>query len=393
MAIDLILEVLDYAPEDLTPQERLAAVVFAEDARIWGPGNRLDRKIYTPLDDEKYQRRIGVSSERKVKELAQSLARKGVLESVQRGQKGKAAEYRISRLAPASAPVEAQHPGFRPADVSTPDTGVLNDFSAPESSVQHPGNRGAYSRPPKTPLPADVPGAADAASSAARRAGETHTPNTPTDPTGGQGDPSPGAPSGEKGGSDEAASINSAPVVGSQDAAAQVLARVDFGRMLRRDERERLTARLGVLVAGGWTADALTRELGDLRGAVSPVAVFTKRARELPDAAPTAPAQSRALTAAEAIAASESAAAADSGGELTEAERDAGRAWREQRAAQRAQSAAQAGSGVLSPGAGAKRREGALSVGAGPARFARSIPGTSTRCRSPRSCPDPAARP
>lgn len=192
MAIELILEVLRHAPSDLTPQERLAAVVFAEDARVWGPGNRLDRKIFTPLDDEKYQVFIGVSSADKVKKLAQSLARKGVLESVTRGQKGQVAEYRIARLT-------SQQDSIRTTVDSSADTGPLNDFSSADTAGQQSGNRPAYSPSRKTPLPADVPGHADAASSEARQAGETHTPNTtPAQPTTGQVDPRPAVPAGRK---------------------------------------------------------------------------------------------------------------------------------------------------------------------------------------------------
>jgi hypothetical protein len=78
----LIREIMERAPDSLTPQERLAALTFAADVLVFEPGHPLDRTIRTPLDDPMFQRRISVSSPRKVRDLAKSLAAKGVLEHV-----------------------------------------------------------------------------------------------------------------------------------------------------------------------------------------------------------------------------------------------------------------------------------------------------------------------
>lgn len=79
----LIREALDGAPDSLTPQERVAMVVFAADVLVFEPGHPFDRVIRTPLDDEMFQQRIHVSSARKVKDLARALERNGVLEPVE----------------------------------------------------------------------------------------------------------------------------------------------------------------------------------------------------------------------------------------------------------------------------------------------------------------------
>lgn len=151
---------------------------------------------------------------------------------------------------------------------------------------------------------------------------------------------------------------DSASASGSQDAAAvHVLGAMDFGRSLTPDERERLTGRLRVLLAGGWTAGALVRELGDLGGARKPVAVFASKAKALPETAPVVPEPKRAPTAAEALAASEAAAAADRDAELTDADRDAARALLDQIRAKRAQSAPESAGGAVGPGGATERRE------------------------------------
>jgi hypothetical protein len=111
--------------------------------------------------------------------------------------------------------------------------------------------------------------------------------------------------------------------------------------MLSRDEHTRLTARLSVLVSGGWTVDALVKNLGNLGGANSRVAVFAKRAKELPDSAPSIKAAKKDAGTADVIAALDAVVAADRE-EMSEADREALRVWREQRAALKAQNAAPA---------------------------------------------------
>ena len=79
----LVREVMDAMPPELTPQQRVAAMAFAADVLVFEPGHPYDRMVRTPLDDPMWQRRIHVSSVRRVKELARVLVEKGLLESVQ----------------------------------------------------------------------------------------------------------------------------------------------------------------------------------------------------------------------------------------------------------------------------------------------------------------------
>ncbi|HTJ71438.1 MAG TPA: hypothetical protein VL551_28105 [Actinospica sp.] len=91
----LVREVMERAPTDLTPQERLAALAFAADVLVFEPGHPMDRVIRTPLDDVMFQRRISVSSARKVRDLARALAAKGLLEAVELDG---GTRYRFARL-------------------------------------------------------------------------------------------------------------------------------------------------------------------------------------------------------------------------------------------------------------------------------------------------------
>jgi hypothetical protein len=160
----------------------------------------------------------------------------------------------------------------------------------------------------------------------------------------------------ETSGSDGTAKKDPAPTAGLQDAAAQVLAAVQFGRELTRDERKRLTARLTVLTAGGWTVDALIKNLGDLRGAHSPVAVFSTRARDLPDVAPVLPTQKRAPGTADAFSVIEEQVAKDREKDPGN-DPDAGAALIAEIRARRAQKGSPATSGVIAPGTAERRRE------------------------------------
>lgn len=360
MAVELIMEVFKNLPATVTPQERVAALAFAEDAWI-KPGHRADRKIFTPLSDPKFQLHIGVSSAKKVQELAQSLARKGVLESVQRGHHGRVAEYRIAHLAPAqhpgnqgaeSNPESGLLPQQRPAE-STPVSGALQPGSTPESGPLHPGNWGAYSPTPQTPLPACGPVVA-----ADRQAGGELNQDNPAGGYAGPEEPAVlrAAEGPETSGSDGTAEMGQAAAAGPQDAATRVLDAVDFGRQLTRDERTRLTARLSVLLAGGWSVDALVKQLGDLGGAQSRVAVFSTRAKNLPDSAPSIKPVQKAPGTAEVLSKLDAVVAADVA-ETTEEDRAAGLAFRAQLRAKRAQAAAPAAAGSIAPGAAAKRRD------------------------------------
>ena len=124
MSIRLINEVMDHAPQDLTFAERLALVVFAEDA------NKDTRELVHPLSWPAFANRIGVKTEKQVWNLAAALVRKGVLVCLQRGQKYRPARYQIPMLNTSQLP----------------EIKDLSDVSAtrnrgPEEDVQVPENR------------------------------------------------------------------------------------------------------------------------------------------------------------------------------------------------------------------------------------------------------------
>lgn len=261
MAIALINEVMDHAPSTLTPQERVAAMVFAEDAWLHpDPADRnhdRDRHIRTPLKDPMFQRRIGVSSAKKVLELAQALARKGVLENVTRGQKWQEAEYRFCRLAPAQQPTfrvaegsdhESQQPGIRVTETAQ----QPGKWGAEAS--QQPGKWGAAYIPPSYPHP--------------------HPPD-PAETSG---------PTGRQEGA--AAEVNEPP----NPEAELILEKLELGRPPGRSERGELLTLLAAALDAGWTATDLVPTLNrDWSGARDRVRTALARARDLGE--PPAPKQ------------------------------------------------------------------------------------------------------
>ena len=154
MGIRLIIEVLDHAPESLTPREWKALVVFAENARdetraCW-PGVE---------DDERFTRRLGLSRTQRYA-VINALIKKGALIRTRRGQKNSRAAFVIPVL---SATIEelpgpdfgchegrdgdSQGPGFRgaePVDNESqgPDSAFsgsrFDDLSVPETGTPSP---------------------------------------------------------------------------------------------------------------------------------------------------------------------------------------------------------------------------------------------------------------
>lgn len=104
----LIREVFAHAPGGLTPQQRVAMIAFAADVLVFEPGHPYDRMIKTPLDDPQWQTWIGVSTVRKVKELARALEAKGVLVAVQQGD---VTRYRFPHLSGPEHTMEGQSDG------------------------------------------------------------------------------------------------------------------------------------------------------------------------------------------------------------------------------------------------------------------------------------------
>lgn len=134
MGIRLMVEVLDHAPATLTPRERYALVVLAEDAR---DETRLCSKGVE--SNEKVMRRFRVGrSERAA--ILKALIDKGALERVKRGQKYQHAEFRIPPLAPAQdlEIPDAEQDAAPPQDPETPDAEAVGD-AAQDPGFPDPG--------------------------------------------------------------------------------------------------------------------------------------------------------------------------------------------------------------------------------------------------------------
>lgn len=121
MGVRLMVEVLDYAPANLTPRERWTLVVLAESARdttrVCWPGIE---------DDDVFIRRCRLSRSQRYAVL-RALIDKGALENVRRGQKHVRAGYRIAVMAPKGAKLPEpqdnpapQHPDSQDAEKSAP---------------------------------------------------------------------------------------------------------------------------------------------------------------------------------------------------------------------------------------------------------------------------------
>lgn len=170
MGVKLMVEVLDRAPETLTPRERYVLVVLAENARdatrICWPGIE---------DDAMFVRRSRLVSRTQRYAVIQSLVAKGVLERSRRGQKGVRAEYRIAELVPSQGPGN-QDPESRP---EIPETGTLNGAQGPE-------NRDAENRDPERQGPGSEVSGSRISTFRVPETG-TPSPHTPQSPQGGVG--------------------------------------------------------------------------------------------------------------------------------------------------------------------------------------------------------------
>ncbi|MFI6299573.1 hypothetical protein ACIBEJ_48820 [Nonomuraea sp. NPDC050790] len=175
MGIKLIVEALDHAPASLTPRERYALIVLAEDARDE------TRLVALGIEgNERVVRRLRAGrSERAA--IIKALVDKGAIKSVKRGQKHQHAEYEICRLAPAT-----------PEDSSIRES--QTDSQPPENpDAENPGN----------PDPEDDGlFSASGFSSPSIRKTRTPTPHTPHPPSpsekGGEGGNSSGSKSRRK---------------------------------------------------------------------------------------------------------------------------------------------------------------------------------------------------
>jgi hypothetical protein len=114
MAISLITEVMDWAPEALTHREHKVLIILAEDAR---PASRV---IWQSIESPQMMRRLRLSRTQLYVVIAALMA-KGCLELVTQGGRGHVAKYRIPVLTP--------------------------PFSVPENVTQNPADNRPFSVP------------------------------------------------------------------------------------------------------------------------------------------------------------------------------------------------------------------------------------------------------
>lgn len=159
MGIRLMVEVLDYAPDNLTPRERWALIAIAEDAR---DETRMCLKGIESNPVLARRLRVG-RSERAA--IIKALIDKGALERVKRGQKHQHAVFRIPRLAPpedggSQGPETSEAENeFRVRETGTqdrsqgPESPDAEDAQGPDSATSASGNCRLRVREPRTPSP------------------------------------------------------------------------------------------------------------------------------------------------------------------------------------------------------------------------------------------------
>lgn len=104
MGIRLIVEVLDYAPADLTWRERCALLVLAENA------NDSTRQCWPGIeDDPEIAHRMRLPGRSSRYDVMSALRKKKALETVSAGRRGHRAVYKVAEMGPALGP-ETQDP-------------------------------------------------------------------------------------------------------------------------------------------------------------------------------------------------------------------------------------------------------------------------------------------
>lgn len=271
MAISLIVEVLDYAPLDLTQAELVVLVVLAEQAR------EDTRECWPGMDLICHRSRLKEDSVRRV---FQRLAARGLEVRVPVGKSkggqpvyahhGARTLYRIPRFAPSprSPRLATDFEAGTTVPPSTTEAGTVIPPSSVERRDDGPTKPGRGSRK---------------GGSSSREAG-TSVPPFPSVPQA----PSPPSPASR---STPAVALSSTPERGregseaSQEqhhAASALLDGLDLGRALTTTERRRLLAMATRKLADGWSSAALRDAIdGRWNGAGDRVAVLHSRFKDL----------------------------------------------------------------------------------------------------------------
>lgn len=222
MSIDIIVEVMDHAPANLTAAERYALIVLAEDARL------PSREIKHDITDEYLLDRLRMSA-RSWLNMRGELVKKKAIEKVEGGHNGKRARYRI----PVFNEAMKSHPIGDPTDESEPELGTEN--GDPTSMKGHRiGESRVTESVTHTYIPRITPG------------GST-SPTIPADPD--------GASNGGGGGStDQEENPDAAQ-------ARRLIASLPATHQPGRSGAARLTTAVAQLLAFGWPENALRDKL------------------------------------------------------------------------------------------------------------------------------------
>lgn len=265
MGIKLVEEVMDWCPDDVTPAQRWCLTVLARDA------NDVTRETWHGPEHPEILRRVRMSP-KKWEAMRSILLKRGLIEPVSGGFRGRAVRYRIASLfAPCvvqdwrKTPLErGAFGGYAvKAERKDPPAEGVNEAERPPTkggqSAERPPYRGgptpptAFSSPPTSlPAPPEPPVEADP-------------------PSGGGG-----------GGQQEQQHL---------DRATHFVDTLDYrGQQPSRSQHQRLVKHTDAALAAGWTEQQLRGHLSSgLRTADSPLAIYLHRLKpdELPAAPPT----------------------------------------------------------------------------------------------------------
>ena len=145
MGYELYREVKVYAPSTLTPREKLAAMVLADDA------NDQTRLTWSAITDPEIMRQAMVPDDRSMRRVIAKLKEEKVLEPAGGGFNGKIAKFRFLHLAPANgAPMKAggNHPPTQPKGGENSHPTHDEGGSESPAFMEEPKGKGGENHPP-----------------------------------------------------------------------------------------------------------------------------------------------------------------------------------------------------------------------------------------------------